>query len=253
MNDSYRRITAGLLAAGMIVIPSCGKKDPAARSSSSAAETPAVTASETDPGSSESLPAPVFANSAQLEVIFAAKSTWFVEGDNEMRYAITDLDMNGRYEITAAKKNSSFNMYEVTADNSGIAKVEDPFEDGSSGPYMEDEYNLRVSKNGTYVYVAREYDDSMAPDQEVTTYYLMSLSEGKLKAETIANMIKEADGSVRYGDDDFEMSAEEFKAKTDKDLPKIEHTLKVSWGDGKTVSGMNDAKSLEGICFKLTK
>lgn len=255
MNKTYSRISAAVLAAGMLVIPSCSKKDPAPASSKAAptaATTNAATPSEPQNTEEATLPAPVFAYTGQLDAIAKAKSTWFVEGDSEMRYAVTDLDMNGRYEITAAKKNS-FAMYEVTADNSGVAKVEVPFEQGSTGPYMEDEYKLRISKEGAYVYVAREADDTDSAGETTTYYYLVSLYNGKITAEVIASEMKDSDGNVRYGDDEFQISKEDFKQKTDTGLPAVEHIQKVSWGSADEVSGMNDAKALEAICFKLTK
>ena len=77
----------------------------------------------------------------------------------------------------------------------------------------------------------------------------------QLKADLIATETRYLDDSgsetVRYGDDEFEMTKEEFKAKTDTDLPAIEHTQKVSWGDSETVGGIKDTKALEAICFKL--
>ena len=254
MNKTYSRISAAMLAAGMLVIPSCSKKEPAPASSqaapTAAATTPAP--SETHNTEETTLPAPVFAYTGQLDAIVKAKITWFAEGDSEMRYAVTDLDMNGRYEITAAKK-TSFAMYEVTEDGSGIAKVEAPFEQGSTGPYMEEEYKLRISKEGAYVYVAREADDTDSAGETTTYYYLVSLYNGKITAEVIASEMKDSEGNVRYGDDEFQISKEDFKQKTDKGLPAVEHIQKVSWGSADAVSGMNDAKALEAICFKLTK
>ena len=253
MNKTYNKISAALLAAGMIVIPSCSKKEPEpAPASSSATSTAAQTPSETtaEQGNAETtLPAPVFAYEGQLAVIAASKGTWYVEGDASMKYAVTDLDMNGRYEITAAKKDS-FTMYEVTADNSGIAKVETPFEAGSQGPYIEEEYKLRKNSDGAYVYVAREIDEEISPI--VKYYYLVSLSEGKIKADLLATETMEAEGP-RYGDDEYDITKDEFKQKTDTGLPKVEHIQKVTWGDSSAVAGMNDAKALEAICFKLTK
>ena len=266
MNRSLRTIAAVLLSLGMLVLPSCGKKEPvtspsvtsAAPAASSAASSAAPSASEPEkPSESGTLPAPVFAYEGQLEVIAAAKSTWYVEGDGDMRYAITDLDMNGRYEITAAKKNKAFSIYEVTEDKSGVTKLKTPFEAGSPGPYMEEEYKLRMNSDGEYLYVAREYDDALNDGEETIYYYVMSLANGVLRANQVATEIRVTDenGNVtsRYGDDEFETSAEDFKVKTDTGLPKIEHIQKVSWGDDNSVAGMNDAKSLEAICFKLTK
>ncbi len=263
MIKTYNKISAALLAAVMIVIPSCSKKDPAPVSSSAApsvassdAKAPAETSAEQSTGET-TLPAPVFAYEGQLEVIASSKATWYVEGDADMKYAITDLDMNGRYEITAAKKNLSFNVYEVTADNSGIAKVSTPFEAGSPGPYMEEEYKLRMNSNGEYLYVAREYEDTMNEGEVTIYYYVVSLLNGQLRANQVATEIRTTDESgnvnIRYGDDEFEITADEFKKKTDTGLPAVEHILKVSWGDGRTVAGLNDAKALESICFKLTK
>lgn len=266
MNRSLRITTAVLLSLGMLVLPSCGEKEPvtnpsvssAATSASAAASSTASAASDLEkPSESGTLPAPVFAYEGQLEVISSAKSTWYVEGDSEMKYAITDLDMNGRYEITAAKKNKSFTIYEVAADNSGITKLKTPFEAGSPGPYIEEEYKLRMNSDGEYLYVAREYDDALNEGEETIYYYVMSLANGVLRANQVATEIRVTDesGNVtsRYGDDEFETSKEDFNVKTDTGLPKVEHVLKVSWGDGNAVSGMNDAKSLEAICFKLTK
>lgn len=253
MNKTYNKISAALLAAGMIVIPSCSNKQPGpAPVSSSVATTSGQTPSETSAEQSTgetTLPSPVFAYEGQLSVIAASKSTWYAEGDADMKYAVTDLDMNGRYEITAAKKDS-FTMYEVTADNSGLAKVETPFEAGSQGPYMEEEYKLRMNSDGVYVYVAREIDESISPI--VKYYYLVSLSEGKIKADLLATETMEAEGP-RYGDDEYDITKDEFKQKTDTGLPKVEHIQKVTWGDANSVAGMSDAKALEAICFKLTK
>lgn len=254
MNKTYCRISAAMLAAGMMIIPSCSKKDPAPASSQAAPTTSSTNASaptETQ-NTEESNLAPVLAYTGQLEVIAKTKSTWYVEGDAEMRYAVTDLDMNGRYEITAAKK-TSFAMYEVTEDKSGIAKVEAPFEQGSTGPFMEEEYKLRVNKEGSYVYVAREADDTDTAGETTTYYYLVSLANGKITAEVIATEMKDADGNVRYGDDEFQISKEDFKQKTDTGLPAVEHIQKVTWGSADAVAGMNDAKAMEAICFKLTK
>ncbi|MCR4776296.1 MAG: hypothetical protein K5869_07955 [Saccharofermentans sp.] len=253
MNKTYNKISAVLLAAGMMVIPSCSKKGPGpATVTSSVAAATAQTPVETSAGESTSgtsALAPVFAYEGQLDAITAAKGTWYVEGDSDMKYAVTDLDMNGRYEITAAKKDH-FAMYEVKADSSGIDKVEAPFEDGTQGPYIEAEYKLRMSKEGSYVYVARETDDTTSA---VTTYYyLVSLSNGKIKADVIATEIKE-DGNVRYGDDEYDITKEEFLQKTDTGLPSVEYVQKVAWGDAAAVSEMNDGKALQAICFKLTK
>lgn len=262
MKNTYIRISAFMLAAGMVFIPSCSRKGPETSPVSSSVETTANVATapaETPPVQTTegSQPEPVFASSEQLGVIIAAKNQWFVEGDAQMKYAITDLDMNGRYEITAAKKNSYFAMYEVNADKSGVTKVTTTFEAGTPGPYMEEEYNLRVNSDGEYLYVAREYEDSLNEGETTIYYYVLSLKDGHLRANQIATEIRnvDADGNenVRYGDDEYEMSEAEFKAKTDKDLPAIQYTQKVVWGDGNSVAGINDAKALEGICFKLTK
>ena len=251
MNKMIRTITAVLLCTGMLTVAACGQKEePAptapptvAPSFATTSETPEASAAET------SALAPVFAYEGQLDAIVAAKGTWYVEGDADMKYAVTDLDMNGRYEITAAKKDH-FAMYEVKADASGVEKVATPFEDGSTGPYIEEEYKLRVNKDGAYVYVARETDDSAS---ELTIYYyLVSLSNGKLTSDMLATEIHEGE-EVRYGDDEFNITKEEFKQKTDKGLPAVEYIQKVSWGDASAVSGMNDGKALQAICFKLTK
>lgn len=259
-------MTAVLLCSGMLMASACGKKEQpapavqstAAPSAAASSEAPAASESEAGaPSSSEEPLAPVLASSGQLDAIFKAKATWFVEGDSEMRYAITDLDVNGRYEITAAKKNKVFNMYEVNADGSGVDKVATTFEQGGPGPYMEDEYDLRINSNGEYLYVAREYDDTSVSDEVTIYYYILSLSNGKLRANQIATEIRTTDASgktsSRYGDDEFEMSENEFREKTDTGLPKIEYKQKVSWGDGNAVAGMNDAKALEAICFRLVK
>lgn len=260
MKNTYIRLSAVLLAAGMVFIPSCGQKAKETSTASSstvtaAAKAPAETSSEQTTEGSQ--PEPVLASSEQLEVILAAKSQWFVEGDAQMKYAVTDLDMNGRYEITAAKQNQYFAMYEVNADNSGVTKVATTFESGAPGPYMEEEYNLRMNSDGEYLYVAREHEDSLNKGETIIYYYVLSLKDGQLRANMLATEIRTVDDdgneNVRYGDDEYELSEADFKAKTDKDLPSVKHTQKVVWGDGNTVSGMNDAKALEGICFKLTK
>ena len=266
MNKTFRTIAAVLLCSGMLMASSCGKKEqpaPAVQTTtapSAAASSEAPTASESEsiaPSESDEPLAPVLASSGQLDAIFKAKATWFVEGDSEMKYAITDLDMNGRYEITAAKKNKVFMVYEVNADGSGIDKVTTTFEQDAPGPYMEDEYDLRINSNGEYLYVAREYDDTTVADEVTIYYYVMSLSNGKLRANQIATEIRTTDASgktsSRYGDDEFEMSEKEFREKTDTGLPKIEYKQKVSWADGNAVAGMNDAKALEAICFRLVK
>ena len=261
MKNRYNQLSAVLLAAGMAVIPSCGQKAPEPVSSTvtPAAATTAGTqiAPSVSPETEGSAPEPVFDYNGQLDVIAGAKNTWYVAGDSEMRYAITDLDMNGRYEITAAKKNQSFSIYEVNEDNSGITKVKTPFESGAPGPYIEEEFKLRMNSDGEYLYVAREYEDTMNEGETTIYYYVVSLTNGQLRANQIATEIRtvEPDGkeSVRYGDDEYEMTEAEFKATTDKNLPAIQHILKVSWGDGNAVAGMNDGKSLEHICFKLTK
>lgn len=262
MKKAIKTITAVLLCTSMLAAGACGKKEPdasvtAAAASDTQAQTPAQPSETKAPGSSEEPVAPVFAYTGQLEAIAKAKSTWFVEGDADIRYAITDLDMNGRYEITAAKKNKVFNVYEVNADGSGIDKVTTTFEQGAPGPYMEDEYDLRVNSDGEYLYVAREYDDTSVSDEVTIYYYVMSLSNGKLRANQIATEIRTTDASgkvsSRYGDDEFEMTEDEFKQKTDTGLPKVEHIQKVKWGDADSVAGMNDAKALEAICFRLAK
>jgi len=257
MSKTYNKISAVLLAAGMAVIPSCSKNGAqSVQVSSSAAATamPQQSPAETSAGESNtgSVPAPVFAYEGQLGVIAASKGTWFVEGDADMKYAVTDLDMNGRYEITAAKKDH-FAMYEVKADSSGLDKVSAPFEEGSTGPFIEEEYKLRLNKDGAYVYVAREADDTDSAGETTTYYYIVSLSNGKITAEVIASEMKDADGNIRYGDDEFQISKEDFVQKTDTGLPAVEHIQKAYWGEASAVAGMNDAKALEAICFKLTK
>lgn len=260
MKNAYIRISAVMLAAGFVFIPSCERKGPETSAVSSstvtaATEVPVETSSEQPTEGTQ--PEPVTANSEQLEIILAAKSQWFVEGDAHMNYAVTDLDMNGRYEITAAKKNQYFAMFEVNADKSGVTRVTTSFEAGAPGPYIEDEYSLRMNSDGEYLYVAREYEDSLNEGETTIYYYVLSLKDGRLRANQIATEIRNVDEdgneNVRYGDDEYEMSEAEFKAKTDTDLPAVQHIQKVAWGDGNSVSGMNDAKSLEGICFKLTK
>jgi hypothetical protein len=266
MNKKIRTMTAVMLCSAMLAASACSKKEQpapavqttAAPSAAASSEAPSASGSDASaPSSSEEPLAPVMASSGQLDAIFKAKATWFVEGDAEMRYAITDLDMNGRYEITAAKKNKVFNVYEVNSDGSGIDKVTTTFEQGAPGPYMEDEYDLRINSNGEYLYVAREYDDATVENEVTIYYYVMSLSNGKLRANQIATEIRTTDESgkvsSRYGDEEFEMTEKEFREKTETGLPKIEYKQKVSWTDGNAVAGMNDAKALEAICFKLVK
>ena len=58
---------------------------------------------------------------------------------------------------------------------------------------------------------------------------------------------------IENPDSSFSMTPEEFKNVTETSLPKITCKMTINWADGKTIAGMNDAKSLEAICFKLTK
>ena len=258
MNKTIRMLTAAALSVCMLMTVSCSKKEPENTTAlSSAAQTTAAPAksSETEaPTSSETDPVPVIADNEQLEILFKAKSTWYDASDPELEYSITDLDMNGLYEITSTKAGGIFTLWEVKADKSGVHIIEDDGNFGTTGPRMDSEYALRKNSKGAYEFVAREYDN-LGSDEGTTYiyYYLLSLSDGKFKGDLIATEIHEEDGTIRYGDDEFQMTAEEFKSVTDTSLPKITCRMKINWGKGQTVAGMNSAKDLESICFKIEK
>ena len=251
-------VMAAALSVCMFMSASCSKKEPEnTTGSSSAAQTTAAPAksSETEaPASSETDPVPVIADNEQLEIIFKAKSTWYDASDPELEYSITDLDMNGLYEITSTKAGGIFLMWEVKEDKSGIGILDDTPEFGTTGPRIDSEYALRKNNKGVYEFIAREYDN-LGSDEGTTYiyYYRMSYSNRKLTSDLIATEIHEEDGTIRYGDDEFQMTAEEFKAVTDTSLPKITCRMKINWGKGQTVAGMNSAKDLESICFKIEK
>ena len=259
MNKTIRMITAAALSVCLLMAASCSKKEPenTPATTSSAAQTTAAPAnsSETEaPASSETDPAPVIADNEQLEIIFKAKTTWYDASDPEVLYSLTDLDMNGLYEITSTKAGGTFIMWEVKADKSGVGIIDDTPEYGTTGPRMDSEYALRKNSKGAYEFIAREYDDLGSDEGTKYIYYwLLSFSNGKLTGDLIATEIHEEDGSIRYGDDEFQMTAEEFKSVTDTSLPKITCRMKINWGKGQTIAGINDAKGLESICFKIEK
>ena len=261
MNRMIKTITSVLLCTCLYAVNACSRKAPDPVSVTTGTDAPELTnvpvSGKKIKDLSEEPHAAVSADQDQLEAIIAAKSIWYVEGDTDMLYAITDLDMNGRYEITAAKKNLAFNVYEVKDDGSGIDKVTTAFDDNTPGPYIEDEYVLRMNSDGEYLYVAREYDDSSNSDEVTIYYYVMCLSYGNIRANQVATEIRTTDPSgdvsVRYGDEEYEMSADEFKEKTDTGLPNVGYIQRVAWGKASDVAGFGDAKALEAICFKLVK
>ncbi|MCR5340791.1 MAG: hypothetical protein K6E60_05525 [Saccharofermentans sp.] len=254
MNYTYKKISAALLAAGMIVIPSCSKKEPDNTTASSAVQTTTAASAGTEtenPASSETSLAPVIADNEQLEIIFKNKAVWYEANEPERLYSITDLDMNGLYEITSSYKDTFF-MYEVKADKSGVEMIDN--DSDYSCVSMDKEYALRMNKNGAYEFISREFDDLGASTGPSYVYYWrLSYSDRKLTGDLVATEIHEEDGRIWYGDDEFHMTPEEFKNVTETSLPKITCKMTINWADGKTIAGMNDAKSLEAICFKLTK
>ena len=257
MNKTIRMITAAALSVCMLAAASCSKKEPEKTTApSSAAQTTAAPgSSETEaPASSENAPAPVIADNEQLEIIFKAKSTWFMAEDPEMLYTITDLDMNGLYEIISTKSGSCY-IYEVKADKSGVQMADnDANYSCASSSYLDTEFALRMNDKGAYEFIAREYDDlGSDAGPKYVYYWRLSYSNGKLSGDIVATEIHEEDGKVWYGDDEFHMTPEEFKSVTDTSLPKITGRMKINWAKGQAVAGINDAKGLESICFKTEK
>ena len=258
MNKTIRMITAATLSVCMLMAASCGKKEPenTPATISSAAQTTAAPAnsSETDaPASSETDPAPVIADNEQLEILFKAKDRWLLGGDPEQKYSITDLDMNGLYEVSVSKQGTPVYMFEVKADKSGVEQVEIPFENESAGPEMDEVYELRLNSKGNYEYIAREYDDALGPDTTYIYYWKLSYSNGKLSGEIVATEIHESDGKVRYGDDEFEMTKDEFNRVTNTALPKVTYRMRINRVEGKELGELKSAKDLEKICFKIEK
>ena len=192
MNKTIRMITAAILSLCMLAAASCSKKEPdnTPASSSAAQTTAAATTAPADtdaPASSETGPAPVIADNEQLEILFNAKNQWFSSGDPEQNYFITDLDMNGLYEVS------------------------------------------------------------------VSNYWKLSFSDGKLNGDIVATEIHESDGKVRYGDDEYEMTKDEFDKVTNTSLPKVTYRMRLAKADGKALGELTSAKDLEKICFKIEK
>lgn len=257
MNKTIRMITAAILSLCMLAAASCSKKEPdnTPASSSAAQTTAAATTAPADtdaPASSETGPAPVIADNEQLEILFNAKKEWFSASDPELIYYITDLDMNGLYEISVSKMGESLDMYEVKADKSGVEMVDNPFSSDSS-PEMDEVYELRLNSQGKYEYIAREYDDALGPESIYIYYWKLSFSDGKLDGDIVASEIHESDGKVRYGDDEYEMTKDEFDKVTNTSLPKVTYRMRLAKADGKALGELTSAKDLEKICFKIEK
>lgn len=254
MSKTYNKILAAMLAAGMMVIPSCSKKESDNTTASSAAQTtaaPAVSSETEAPAPSETSLAPVIADNEQLEIIFNNKAVWYEANEPERLYSITDLDMNGLYEISSSH-NDTFYMYEVKADKSGIEMIDNDAD--YSCVSMDKEFALRKNNSGAYEFISREFDDLGASTGPTYVYYWrLSYSNRKLTGDLVATEIHEEDGRIWYGDEEFHMTPEEFKNVTETSLPKITCKMAISWVDGKTIAGMNDAKALEACCFKLIK
>ena len=258
MNKTIRMITAAILSLCMLSAASCSKKEPdnTPASSSAAQTTAAATTAPADtdaPDSSETGPAPVIADNEQLEILFNAKDHWFFSSDPEQTYYITDLDMNGLYEVSVSKKGQPLYMYEVKADKSGIEQVDIPFENESAGPEMDEVYELRLNSKGKYEFIAREYDDALGPESIYIYYWKLSFSDGKLNGDIVATEIHESDGKVRYGDDEYEMTKDEFDKVTNTSLPKVTYRMRLAKADGKALGELTSAKDLEKICFRIEK
>lgn len=259
MKKTIMMITAAMLALCMLAAASCSKKEPDnTPASSSAVQTTATdaTASPAEsqaPASSETGPAPVIADNEQLEILFNAKNQWFISSDPEQTYYITDLDMNGLYEISVSKEGTPLYMFEVKADKSGVEQVDTPFNNESAGPEMDEVYELRLNSKGKYEFVAREYDDALGPESIYIYYWKLSFSDGKLNGDIVATEIHESDGTVRYGDDEFEMTKDEFDKVTNTALPKVTYRMRIVKAKGKDLGELTSAKDLEKICFRIEK
>ena len=116
--------------------------------------------------------------------------------DNVNRYAVTDLDQNGRLEVIASNMGGTgaytySRFYEVNESFDGLAEYDAGFEEGHSQPDIIVE-NVDMYYDATEnIFYYIEKDDIKAGATEYHSFlYAMSLSNGKLVMTPLSDMIE---------------------------------------------------------------
>jgi len=133
----------------------------------------------------------------QLAIFANNKSEWYVEASDEwITYlGITDLDNNGRYELTVSREEagtyvvSQFYMYEIDTEGAGITKIKVELGDAKQMPdiSLNSVMNCYESSEGKLFYAVTDCNMKDYSDYEYINY-LMNLEDGVLNFYKYSSM-----------------------------------------------------------------
>ena len=180
----------------------------------------------------------------QIRLIAASWDVWMeTEHANSWRYALSDLDRNGRLEIIASIElgsgSCSYNrIYEVTADGRGVIQCPDALADNGEGPDISNLGFVEYFEDGIHWLVVRNYYRSGWADH-YEHISAMALQKGVIVHRPIVShedhFIKNEDTGQYVRQDtyyDFRMhpiSAEDFKALNYVFEGIPSETVELSW------------------------
>lgn len=172
----------------------------------------------------------------QLMVIAANKEVWMPNPEyaNDIsRYAITDLDWNGRYEIIVCNHGGTgqytySRFFEVNENLDGLTVCETDFVEGDSEPDLifETQLNTYIDTNGAYHYAV--YDSLKNGAAEYyENYRALTLKDGKITTVPIAykSTLYEAENISFTDAEGNEISEEDYKSAADRYFAGYQKTV----------------------------
>lgn len=149
---------------------------------------------------------------AQLGIMADNMDMWFGNPDyaNDLYcYAVTDLDVNGRYELIVANCGGTGNytyshFFEVNKSYDGLTECETNFVEGDSQPdIIEDFITVYVDEEGVFHYIFNDYLRLGAAENYLITSAI-TLQNGKITSEPLRRMKtiydEEKGGIITYAD-----------------------------------------------------
>lgn len=167
----------------------------------------------------------------QVKVITDNKAVWFQkdEIEGEYMYAVTDLDMDGKYEIVRSSTQgtghfTTASFWEVEGDK--LEEREDDLGEGSFFPELAVTSWNQIQKNGQYKFVIEDFYKVNAAEYG-SSLCVLYMEDNVIKADYVA------DQNVTVDDKGNEKS--EYKAN-DKKIDEA------TYNEYKTTGGIKDAE-----------
>lgn len=233
-----KKIMSAILASSMALsLSACsGAPETKATEESTAAATTAAeseTETETEATTEESVSdeSKNPSDELQVKVITDNKSVWFRkdEIEGEYMYAVTDLDMDGKYEIVRSSTQgtghfTTASFWEVEGDK--LEEREDDLGEGSFFPELAVTSWNQIQKNGQYKFVIEDFYKVNAAEYG-SSLCVLYMEDNVIKADYVA------DQNVTVDDKGNEKS--EYKAN-DKKIDEA------TYNEYKTTGGIKDAE-----------